>query len=236
MKRILLVLSILAPVLPASAEEIDQLNQLAQSEFRLFSEDLGAALSYKAVIPAEPLGIAGFDLGVSVTATQVENETIFNRAVSGGTVDTIYVPRVSLHKGLPLGFDVGAFYSAVPDSNINLWGAELRYALLEGGVASPAVGLRGTYSQLDGVDQLDFETRGVELTISKGFAFFTPYAGVGQTWVTSTPNVAGLSEEEFNLTKYYVGGNFNLGLVNLVLEGDRTGDATSYSAKFGLRF
>jgi len=35
------------------------LGQLTQSEFRQLSEDLGAALAYKALIPAEPLDITG---------------------------------------------------------------------------------------------------------------------------------------------------------------------------------
>ena len=42
--------------LPAGAGELDRLQLLNQSEVRLLSEDLGAALSYKALIPIEPQG------------------------------------------------------------------------------------------------------------------------------------------------------------------------------------
>lgn len=222
---------------PAAADELNQINVLTQAEFRQLSEDLGSVLSYKAILPAEPLGIAGFDVGASVTVTKIENNAVWDRANSGDTSSTVVVPKIFVHKGLPLGIDIGAFYSSVPDSNISLWGAELRYALLQGGVATPALGLRATYSELSGVDQLAFDTKGLELTISKGFANFTPYAGVGRVWVTSTPvGVSGIDKEDFGLNKYYVGGNFNLGIINLVVEGDRTGDVSSYGVKLGWRF
>lgn len=239
MKRSLTFLAVFLATIPSTnaADDIDQINQLIQTDFRRLSEDLGAALSYKAVIPATPLGLTGFDLGVEVTATQLENRDAWDRASSGTAPDTLYVPRLHLHKGLPLGFDIGAFYTSVPGSNIELWGAELRYAIIQGGALTPALGLRGTYSKLSGVDQLDFHTKGLELVVSKGFAIFTPYAGVGRVWTVSEPvGVTNVSKEEFTQGKYFVGGNVNLGLINLALEADKTGDATSYNAKLGFRF
>lgn len=239
MKRSLTFLAVFLATIPSAnaADDIDQINQLIQTDFRRLSEDLGAALSYKAVIPATPLGLTGFDIGVEVTATQLENRDAWDRASSGTAPDTLYVPRLHVHKGLPAGFDIGAFYTSVPGSNIKLWGAELRYAIFGGGALTPALGLRGTYSKLSGVDQLDFHTRGLELLVSKGFVIFTPYAGVGRVWTVSEPvGVTNVSREEFTQGKYFVGGNVNLGLVNLALEADRTGDAASYGAKLGFRF
>jgi len=239
MKRSLAFLAAFLATIPSAnaADDIDQINQLIQTDFRRLSEDLGAALSYKAVIPATPLGLTGFDVGVEVTATQLENRDAWERASSGTAPDTLYVPRLHVHKGLPAGFDVGAFYTSVPGSNIELWGAELRYAIIQGGTITPALGLRGTYSKLSGVDQLDFHTKGLELVVSKGFVIFTPYAGVGRVWTVSEPvGVTNVSKEEFTQGKYFVGGNVNLGLINLALEADKTGDATSYGAKLGFRF
>jgi hypothetical protein len=220
-----------------AAKDIDRVNLLTQADFRDLSGDLGAALSYKAVIPAEGLGITGFDIGVEVTATKIEHPTAWGHASSGGAPSTLYIPKIHVHKGLPAGFDVGVSYATAPETNINVWGAEVRYALVPGGVATPAVGLRGTYSKLSGVDQLALNTKGVELTISKGLAFFTPYAGIGHVWTESTPiGVSGLQREKISDNKYYVGGNLNFGVGNLAIEADKTGDVTSYSMKFGFRF
>ena len=220
-----------------AATNINALNSIIlQNDFRLLSEDLGAALSYKAVIPAEPLGITGFDISLEGSSTKLEHADIFKKATNGGSGSTLVVPKLHVHKGLPLGIDVGAFYSAIPNSNIKLWGAELRYALLKGGVATPALALRGSYSTLQGVNQLDFNTKGVDISISKGFTLVTPYAGLGKVWVSSTPvGVPGLVGEDFSYSKVFAGVNVNFGLVNIALETDKTGKATSYSVKFGWR-
>lgn len=50
---------------------------------------------------------------------------------AGGGFSTLPVARLHAQKGLPFKFDVGAFLSTAPDSNIRLFGAELRYAFLE---------------------------------------------------------------------------------------------------------
>ncbi|MGH8720444.1 MAG: hypothetical protein ACREU4_00565, partial [Burkholderiales bacterium] len=156
------LLSGLVGASPAWAQEIDRLQTISQAEFRLLSEDLGAALSYHAQIPAEPLGITGFDFGVGVTATKMENAAILQDVTSDDADATIYVPTVRLHKGLPAGFDIGLTYASIPGSNITYTGGELRYAILKGGVASPALAVRGSLTKLSGVDQLAFDTRGVD--------------------------------------------------------------------------
>lgn len=222
---------------PAWAQKIDRLQTVNQGEFRLLSEDLGAALSFHAQIPTEALGITGFDLGAGLTATKMQNAALLQRVTSDDADATLYVPTLRLHKGLPAGFDIGLTYASVPGSNIRYTGGELRYAILQGGAASPAIGLRGSLTKLSGVDQLAFSTRGIDVSISKGFAFLTPYAGLGRVWVESDPRgTAGLQTEKFSLRKAFVGVGMNFALVNLNLEADKTGDATSTSLKLGWRF
>ncbi|MEO8343162.1 MAG: hypothetical protein ABI536_05020 [Gallionella sp.] len=197
---------------------------------------MGSALSYKAITPPTPLGITGFDLGLEVSSTKVQNSPQWASA-TGSSVSNLIVPKLHIYKGLPLNFDIGAFYSAVPSTNIKLYGGELRYAILEGGVALPAVGIRGAITKLSGVNQLAFSTKNLDISISKGFAIFTPYAGIGYVWVDSNPDTAtGLKEETFRQNKVFVGGNFNFGVTNLALEYDKTGSAPTYSVKLGFRF
>ena len=216
---------------------IDQLQNAAQSEFRLLSEDLGAALSYKPLAPAEPLGITGFDIGVSATATSLKHVAVLEKVTSSSVPVTVVVPRIQAIKGLPLNIDIGASYAAVPGSNIRLIGVEAKYAILAGSVATPALAIRGSYTRLSGVDQLDFDTRGLDVSLSKGFTVVTPYVGVGAVWVTSTPkNIPSLTKETFRENKIFGGVNLHFALFNMAFEADKTGDATSYGAKIGLRF
>ncbi len=232
------LLSGLLAASPALAQQIDQLQNLnLQGEFRLLSEDLGAALSYHAQIPTEPLGVTGFDIGIGVTAAKLKNVALLQRVTSDNADATLYVPTLRVHKGLPAGFDIGLQYASISGSNIKYTGGELRYAILKGGVASPALGVRGSFTKLSGVDQLAMSTRGIDLSISKGFAFFTPYAGLGRVWVESDPHgTAGLRKEEFSLSKAFVGVGMNFAVINFNLEADKTGEVSSYSVKMGLRF
>ncbi|MGL4575703.1 MAG: hypothetical protein ACRCV9_13050 [Burkholderiaceae bacterium] len=233
---VLITLSTFGSLAHAS-DALDQLQRANQAQFRAISEDLGSALSYKSLTPAEPLGALGFDLGVEVTATSVKNKALIEQVSSSSIPSTVPVPKLHVHKGLPGGFDVGLSYSAVPSLGVSLIGGELRYAILQGSVATPAVSVRGSFSKLSGVDQLKFDTKAIDVSISKGFLNFTPYAGIGQVWVNSTPQgVPLLKEESFTQTKVFAGANVNFGVFNLLLEIDQTGKAVSYGGKLGWRF
>jgi hypothetical protein len=238
MKAKLLCLTIAMTFISLSvrAADLDTLGALTQPKFQTLSKDLTAALSYKAVAPAEPLGITGFDIGIEVTGTSLKSADIWKEA-TGSSLSTLPLAKIHAHKGLPFGIDLGAVYSTAPGSNIKLMGGELRYAIVQGNVALPAVGIRAAMTKLSGVDQLEFSSKSVELSVSKGFAMLTPYIGVGQVWSTSTPqNIPLLTEEKNSVTKLFVGTNINLGLINFAGEFDKTGDNNSYSLKVGLRF
>ncbi|MDH4275112.1 MAG: hypothetical protein OEW08_08740 [Gammaproteobacteria bacterium] len=229
---------IVAPVAGAGAFDLTKLNQTG---FKGLSEDLSSALSYKALAPAEPLGITGFDISAEVSFVQLANSGEFAKVLGVSSIPSLPIPKVHLHKGLPFGLDVAAVYMPKV-KEISYWGGELRYAILSGNVAMPAIGLRGAYTQLTGVPVLDTTTKSVELGISKGFLMLTPYASLGMVWSTSTPKgiaataPVSLKEESVSQMKTSVGLNINLGLMNFAGEWDKTGKSNSYSAKFGFRW
>ncbi len=213
----------------------------AQSQFKMLSEDLSSMLSYKAITPAEPLGILGIDLGIDFSYTELANPEVLENATGGDiTLKGMLVPKLHAFKGLPFGLDVGAVYAAIPTTEIKFWGAELRYAILSGGIALPAVAVRLAHTQLNGVPTLDFSSNSLDVSISKGFLMFTPYAGIGMVRSNSKANIdAGpieLKAEEIDQMKTFAGLNLNLGLMNLVYEFDMTGEAQTHSMKFGFRF
>ena len=243
MKKLFVLLGLIAGFTQtATAADFTALGALTPAQFQALSEDFGAALSYKSLQPAEPLGITGFDVSIEATSTDISKSGAALKAATGGALDvtTIIIPKLHVSKGLPFGLDISASIASVPTTNIKLVGAELRYALLKGGIALPAIALRGSISSMTGVDELSFNTKSLDLSISKGFLMFTPYAGVGTVWVNSTPNLTtnpnGLTSQSFNLTKTFIGLNVNMGLMNFAVEGDKTGDANSASLKFGFRW
>lgn len=167
------------------AKDIRFISGLTQGQFKDFTKEAGAAISFKNTAPAEPLGITGFEAGIEVSAVDISGNDYMNKAFGGNAPSYAVLPKLRARKGLPLGIDVGAMYSYVPDSNIKLWGIEVSKAILEGTAATPALGVRGTYSRLSGVNDLDLQTAGIDASISKGFLILTPYAGAGGVWVRS---------------------------------------------------
>lgn len=219
----------------ALAGNLDQIGTLAQTQFLKLSTDLGAAASYKGVTPATPLGALGFDVGVEITQTQLESTAIFRQAGAGG-LDSLFIPKLHITKGLPFGIDIGAFVSTVSKIDGALIGGELRYAILNDGIATPALAVRLSGTKLTGVNQLSLSTVALDAMLSKKLTFVTPYVGGGTVRTQSRADVAALREEKFNKSRVFVGVNANFLLANIAVEAEKMGDNTSLSAKVGFRF
>jgi hypothetical protein len=171
---------------PVLAADITFSTSIAQDAFKNLSKEAGAAIGYRNMAPAAPLGITGFDIGVEASAISIDNNSShWKSAFNNDAPSYLVIPKIRARKGLPLGIDVGAMYSYVPGSNIKLYGAELSKSILEGSVATPAVGVRATYTKLAGVNDLGLQTYGIDASVSKGFPFLTPYAGAGMMWINS---------------------------------------------------
>ena len=233
--RFLYTILFLIPGLSFAGNDLDGIEKLDQSQFKVFAENMVAATAYKATAPAEPLGVTGFDIGIGLTAVDLDKDIFELASDAGWDYSYLPVPRLFAQKGLPFDIDVGASYTDVPGV-FSLFGVELKKAILSGGVATPAVAVRISYSKLSGIDELDVENKGIDLSISKGFTVLTPYAGIGRTFSTVTPvDVPILKEEDIEDSVVYVGVNINLG-VNLGFEVNKTAGVTSYSGKVGIRF
>jgi hypothetical protein len=224
-------------VAPAQAADLNTLQNLNQAQFRLLSEDIGSLAAYKPLIPSEATGFTGFDLGGAVGISQIKNKNEFQIATNNedapGTLNSV---SLRANKGLPFDLDIGASATTVLDTNVQVYGGDIRWAAVLGGAVIPAVSLRLGYTAISGVDQLDLDALSYDISVSKGFAFITPYAGIGQVKIKSTPINVGLQAEDFNLTRIFAGTNIALGLMNFVLEVDKTGDAAHLGMKLGIRF
>ena len=215
-----------------------QLQAMAQSEFEDLSKEVGLLISYVPLAPAESLGILGFDVGFEVTGAKISaGSTFWQAAVSDGNPpDYIVLPKLHVQKGLPFGLDIGAVFSTVPGSNITLYGGELKWAVLKGSIVSPAVAVRGTYTTLSGVDDLDASTYGLDASVSKGFGPLTPYGGIGQVWISTAENAGlGLDDVSTSSTKLFVGTKLKILLLSVALQADFS-DVNMYSARANISF
>jgi len=234
MKR-LLTLALAASAWTAHAADFSAIGALSQDEFLRLSRDLGAAMSYKGVTPATPLGALGFDVGVEVTDTKLESSEAFARA-GAGSRSHLVIPKLHVYKGLFGGLDVGAFIAGSPEVGATVFGADLRYAILDDGLATPALGLRLSGTKASGLGDMSLATIALDVMASKKFTALTPYVGAGSVRVLSSAGGTLLDEVRFNKGRVFGGVNVNLIGVNLALEAEKMGANTSLSAKVGLRF
>jgi len=247
MKKIIVaVLLLLVLAVPALAETKFTLPAgYGQDEFKSLSRDLGLAISYVPLSPAEPLGgvLPHFDLGVEVTSVNIDTNQKYWKdlqSVSGDTIPSALVfPKIHLQVGLPvIPIDLGVVYAEVPTTNVKYTGYEIKWAFLKGGVAMPAVAIRGAYTKLSGVTDLDISTKSVDLSISKGFAIFTPYAGYGMVQIESKEksNLVTLKDETITEGKGFIGFKLTFfPFMNLVAEADFA-KVNSYSGRLNIHF
>jgi hypothetical protein len=211
-----------------------------QAAFSSVVKNASAALSYKALGPSEATGLTGIGIGATVSYVPADDKGAW-RTLTGEGVDGIGTAGVIVHKGLPFGIDLGAFYSTVPGAGVDVFGGEIRYAILEGGVATPGVAVRANYTTTSGLDDFDYDSWGLDLSVSKGFAFATPYAGVGYTKASADPTsanaqAAGLSKVSPDYGRFFAGLRLSVLLLQLTPEYAREGDNDVYSLRLGLSF
>ncbi len=196
-----------------------------------------ALLSPKPATPPAPLSTDSFDVGFDISATRLMHASAYSLTGMGGNALPLLPSRLQAHTDLPYGFNIGASYGTVPGSDVRLIGAEARYSLIPDSMVLPTIGLRASYSAAKGNNWLEMNTRGVDLSLSKGFSLVTPYVGFGSVWVDSDAYEAmGYARERFHQDKYFVGASFRMYAMNLAVEADRTGDTTHYQARFGWRW
>jgi len=241
MRRILLALTLSLGAVPAFAGTPDfgvscLIPGSCQADFRAVTQDITAVAGYKALGPAEATGITGIGIGAYGAYSPTQNKQAWQN-LTGSNVTGVGMAGIAVHKGLPFGLDVGATYAAVPGTSARLYGVELRYAILEGGVAEPALAVRAAYTGSTGIDDFKFSSTSVDASISKGFAIVTPYAGAGWVRGKADPNAStGLKEETVNKAKFFAGMRVSFVIFELTPEYERVGDNNSYNLRLGFSF
>jgi hypothetical protein len=201
--------------------------------YKELANDIAAVSAKKNLNWAEPMGLVGFDIAASVTATSIESGAVFEEIADAELMGgNFYTTTVNVMKGLPGGFDIGAQLSKAIDGDFDAQGVELRYAILDGTFATPALGLSLSYDRAS-VGDYDYKGYGVDLTLSKGFANVTPYVGVGR--LEGDVEFEG-AKMDVKLNKLFAGVNINLLFADLLVAVNQLEDNTSYSVKLGFTF
>jgi hypothetical protein len=234
---------VLATVPASAQEDIDFDPAITQEDFRKFSLIVAQGIYASPVQPAGASGLLRFDIGIAATGVQIDPDAEYwQRAVGddfsiGG--DYVGVPRLVVSKGFG-AMTLAGSYAKLPDTDIEVWGGSIDIPIVNGGLVSPTLALRGSYSTLQGLDVYELNTYGLELFLGKGFGPLTPYGGVGRMRSDARGTIPATSqtaeivlEDQSDLTRYTLGVRISLGIPKLVVEATQA-EERSYSAKVSL--
>jgi hypothetical protein len=174
----LVLLALLAAV-PARAWEVSP--DATQEEFQALHRRFSSDAYFYPRHGAAPLGLIGFEVYADATYDEGFDDEPFNDTAIDGdlTGGFLSIARVGARKGLPGGIDLGVSYGRALGGDVKLVSAELQYALIKGGLLSPALSLRLTGTRSVSSEAYDLDQYGAELYLSKGFTVLTPYVGAG---------------------------------------------------------
>jgi len=184
-----------------------------------FVKELGNITSFNQTEPAEGMGITGFNVTLSTRIIKINNTKNYwdNTAEGAGHPKSTFIaPQLTVTKGLPLNIDISANYLPIPGAGITAAGASVKWAFIEGSNIKPAAALRLGYSTL--IKKTNFKSDNIsfDVSISKGFAFITPYAYAGflssRVSDIELPNITGKTEASFHIGG---GARITIGVFNI---------------------
>ncbi|MFT7519436.1 MAG: hypothetical protein ACI9MC_001577 [Kiritimatiellia bacterium] len=169
----------------------------ATGQFDALALELGSAIANKPWAPARTLGTAGFDLSFGTTFVLIdtnddEDGTPSPWAAGHNAEDPanmLIMPTLSMRKGLPLSFEMGARASWLAGSRQGVISGFLRAAPVEGYKPWPDLTFQIGYSGYVGNDELELGVLDIGGSVGGTFAFgslpgirqaqVSPYIGGG---------------------------------------------------------
>ncbi|MFI5305799.1 MAG: hypothetical protein ACHQ53_00525 [Polyangiales bacterium] len=160
-----------------------------QELFERLVSELSVAMAPAVTAAAHSEGPRALRLGFDMTITSVEaaqaywalgTEGTAGSSVNASPAGALVWNRLSVRKGLPFGFEVGASLGQGAGTSIWNLGVALKWALFEGfrsGIGSlPDVSVQGSFSRSVGSSQLSVSQGAIDLTLSKPFVIGRAFA------------------------------------------------------------
>ncbi len=189
----------------------DDFDKQIESIVKLFSSLVGSGF----VNTASLHNIGGLDIGLRAVITAIPDE--FKDIVPDNVpnvkdpltgTNTVPFPFLHASLGLPGNLEItGKFFTVSvadrPDGNVTLLGGGLKYGLLRGNAALPAITLLGGYQTVIVPDEYAFgnvSTFSLKGYISKGFLIATLYGGGGIDRTNLKIDIPGLITRDYEVT------------------------------------
>ncbi len=233
---VVLLLLALCLLPAASAQAWEVRADAPEGDFRDFHRHFSAAAYHYPRHGASPLGLVGFNVYVDAAVDREFDDEPFAETVIDGDLngDLLAVARVGARKGLPGGIDLGVSYARALGGDVDLISADLQWAMIEGGPATPALGLRLTGTRTVNAGAYELDQYGAEVLLSKGFAILTPYVGGGVVHSKGTLSSAARTFEDTHTRGIFYGGlTLNLLLPKITVEVEKA-EVVQWSARISI--
>lgn len=187
-----------APARPCEGEK-------AHDRFAALVNELAVTISAFNLQPPETLGHSAFNMAFEYAVvfvnknTKIHGRPFWQNELRRNDFDradnsAMLVPMAHFRKGLPFSFEVGARVGYLSGSHLAFGMIEFKWALNEGFLFVPDLGVRGFSSRLVGSRDFDVTSAGLDIGLGKQFAIggmvtLTPYAGWNIIWASGTSNV-----------------------------------------------
>ena len=167
----------------------------AQTRFARLTATLALAFTPAFEDAAQTTGQSGFELGFGsqVAFPRLSEQEWPSEATlgTGAPPQALFLPTVTLRKGLGGSIEMGFAASLLAKSQIFALGGQVRWAPLDGLYGWPDLAVRAWASHLMGVQDLNMTFGGVDVLISKSFGVagtfrLQPYAQYGLTMVDAS--------------------------------------------------
>lgn len=176
---VLAAVTVIVGAVPGLAWDVDP--TASEAELEALQRQLGAAVHFYPRHGAEALGVTGIDLYADLAASDEFDDSV---EVSGALDDNptggiLAIARVGARKGLPGRVTLGLTYAEILEAGVGMWGGELQWSMIDGGLVRPSVALRATAGRSGGSGTFDLENYGLDVFASKGLGPLNAYAGLG---------------------------------------------------------
>ena len=173
-------------------------------DYRDLIGELGTAVANKPIAAPRTLGAYGFDVSMdnSFAFTKAKgddaNPSPWQRAhADNDPMPFIFAPSLTVRKGLPLSFEVGASMSWLGGSRQGSFSGFVRAAIVEGYKPFPDVTVQVGYSGYVGNDELELGVMDLGISVGSSYAYgaspgmrhglFMPYANFTLLRVSAHP-------------------------------------------------
>ncbi len=175
--------------------------------WRALVADLGTAVANVPWVPAATTGAVGWDVSlgntfVFVDAYDDDEPTAWQRShPEGRPAPYLFLPAMTLRKGLPWSFEVGTTGGWVGGSRQGVLGGFVRYAPFENHKPYPDLAFQVGYSGYIGNDELDLGVLDLGVTVGSTFplhrieegvtySHWSPFLGVDLLRVSASPRLS----------------------------------------------